>query len=64
MHDEAEPSMQPIHEKEQPLVDEEVHSPQSDKVTTLCDSFIALLKDVDKPLYIGCETYTSIVTSC
>ena len=58
LRDEVGPSMQPLHVKAQPPANEAVHSPQSDDVIPLCDGFINLLKDVDKPLYIRCKTYT------
>lgn len=52
--------MQPLHEKARPPTDKAVHSPQSDEVTTSCNGFIDLHKDVDKTFYIGCETYTQL----
>ncbi|XP_039119353.1 uncharacterized protein LOC120255636 [Dioscorea cayenensis subsp. rotundata] len=60
LHDEAGPSIQEPREDAKPYVDEVVRSPQCDDTTDLCDSFIGLLKDVDKPLYDGCETYTQL----
>lgn len=58
LHGETSPNMQPLHEEARPPTDKAVHSPQSDEVTTSCNGFIDLHKDVDKTFYIGCETYT------
>ena len=51
---------QPSQEEVQPPADHVFNSPEDDEVTYLCDGLIDLLKDVDQPLYIGCETYTQL----
>ena len=56
VHDEAGPSVQPPHEEAKPFVNEIVYCPQCDDTANLCDSFIGLIKDIDKPLYVGCQT--------